>query len=71
MWSVLLTKCYSGDYIKKDELGGTYGAYGREESFLQDLVGKHEDKRPRESPIIKWEDNIRMDLRKAAWEGVD
>jgi hypothetical protein len=28
------------------------------------LVGKHERKRPLGRPRYKWEDNIRMDLRK-------
>jgi len=34
-------------------------------------VGKPEGKRSRGNPTIKWEDNIRMDLRKTAWESVD
>jgi hypothetical protein len=33
-------------------------------------VGIPEGKIPRRSPTIKWEDNIRMDIRKNAWEGV-
>ena len=33
-------------------------------------MGIPEGKRPRENPTIKWEDNIRMDLRKNTWEGV-
>jgi hypothetical protein len=32
------------------------------------LVGKPEGKRPLGRPRLKWEDNIKMDLRK--WEGV-
>jgi hypothetical protein len=35
------------------------------------LVRKHEWKRPLGSPMDKWEDNIRMDLREIGWEGVD
>jgi hypothetical protein len=35
------------------------------------LVGKPEGKRPLERPRRRWEDNIRMDLRKTGWEGVD
>jgi hypothetical protein len=35
------------------------------------LVGKHEGKRPLESPRRGWEDNIKMDLREMGWEGVD
>jgi len=30
------------------------------------LVGKHEGKRPFGRPRRRWEDNIRMDLRKIA-----
>jgi hypothetical protein len=32
------------------------------------LVGKPEGKRPRERPRSRWEDGIKMDLRKIAWE---
>jgi hypothetical protein len=35
------------------------------------LVGKPEGKRPLGRPQHRWEDNIRMDLRKIVWEGVD
>jgi hypothetical protein len=33
------------------------------------LVGKHEGKRPHERPRRRWEDGIRMDLRKKGWGG--
>jgi hypothetical protein len=32
---------------------------------------KTEGKRPLRRPRHRWEDNIRMDLREARWEGVD
>jgi hypothetical protein len=35
------------------------------------LVGKSEGKRPFRRCRHIWEDNIRMDLRKTGWEGVD
>jgi hypothetical protein len=35
------------------------------------LVGKPEGKRLLERPTPRWEDNIRMDLRKIAWKNVD
>jgi hypothetical protein len=35
------------------------------------LVGKSEGKRPLTRPRCRWEDNIRMYLRKIGWEGVD
>jgi hypothetical protein len=39
--SVLLTKHYSGDQIKKIEMGGACGTYGEEERCMQGFfVGK-------------------------------
>jgi hypothetical protein len=35
------------------------------------LVGKPEVKRPLRRPRHRWEDNIRMNLRKIGWEGMD
>ena len=35
------------------------------------LVGKSERKKPLERPRHKWEDNIKMDLRKVGWQGMD
>jgi hypothetical protein len=35
------------------------------------LVGKPEGKRPLGRPRRRWTDNIRMDLRKIGWGGVD
>jgi len=35
------------------------------------LVGKPEGKRPLGRPRPRWKDNIRMDVRKMGWEGVD
>jgi hypothetical protein len=34
------------------------------------LVGKPEGKRPLRRPRCRWENNIRMDLREAGWEGM-
>jgi hypothetical protein len=31
------------------------------------LVGKHKVKRPLERPRHRWEDNIKMDLKKIGW----
>jgi hypothetical protein len=35
------------------------------------LVGKPEEKRPRGISRHRWEDNIRMDMKKIGWESVD
>jgi hypothetical protein len=35
------------------------------------LVGKPEGKKAPGRPRLRWEDNIRMDLREMRWEGVD
>jgi hypothetical protein len=35
------------------------------------LTGKPEGKRPLGRPRRRWEDNIRMDLRKIGWEDVE
>jgi hypothetical protein len=35
------------------------------------LVGKAEGKRPLGRPVHRWEDNIKMDLKKLGWWGVD
>jgi hypothetical protein len=35
------------------------------------LVGRPEGRRPLGRPRRKWEDNIKMDLQKVGWEGVD
>jgi hypothetical protein len=35
------------------------------------LVGKPEGKRPLRRPRSRWEGNIKMDLRKLGWSGMD
>jgi hypothetical protein len=35
----------------------------------RDLVGKPEGRRPLGRPRLRWEDNIKMDLREVGWEG--
>jgi hypothetical protein len=58
--AVALFYC-SGDQIKEDELTG----------HVEILIGKPEGKRPLGRPRLRWEDNIRMELREIGWEGVD
>jgi hypothetical protein len=38
---------------------------------MRDERGKPEEKKPLERPRRKWEDGIRMDLRKTGWRSVD
>jgi hypothetical protein len=42
-----------------------------EEKYVQNLVGKSQNKRQLGRPRHRWEDNIRMDLREIGWEVVD
>jgi hypothetical protein len=44
---------------------------GEERKVNRVLVGKTEGKRPLERPRRRWEDGIRMDLRKTGWGRVD
>jgi hypothetical protein len=43
---------------------------GEDRKVNKVLVGKPEGKRPLGRPRLRWEDGIRMDLRKIGWEGV-
>jgi hypothetical protein len=37
---IFSSKYYSGDQIKKHEMGGTCGTYGEEERCIQDFGGE-------------------------------
>jgi hypothetical protein len=37
---ILLTKYFSGDQIKKNEMGGAHGTYGGEERHIQGFGGE-------------------------------
>jgi len=43
---VLLTKNYSGDQVKKVEIGGAFSTYGERKGVYRVSVGKPEEKRP-------------------------
>jgi len=40
VWSVLLTGHYSGDEIKKTEIGGTYGTVAGNKMYSQSFGGE-------------------------------
>jgi hypothetical protein len=44
---------------------------GEERNVYRVLMGKPDGKRPLERPRRRWEDGIRMDLRKIGWGSVD
>jgi hypothetical protein len=44
---------------------------GEKRNAYRILVGKPEEKRPLGILRRMWDDNLRMDLRKIGWDGVD
>jgi hypothetical protein len=44
---------------------------GERRGAYRALVGKPEGRRPLGRPRLRWEDNIKMDLREVGWGGVD
>ena len=55
------TKCYSGDRIKKNEMGGVFSTYGRDAHRV--LVGITEGKRPLGRARLRWMGNMNIDLK--------
>jgi hypothetical protein len=45
--------------------------HGEKRNAYKILVGKEEGKRPLGRPRCRWEDSIKMDLRKIGWCGID
>jgi hypothetical protein len=60
---VHLTKYYSGDQIKKNEMGGACGTYGGQEGARRVFVGKPEVRRPFGRHRLRQMDNIKKDLK--------
>jgi hypothetical protein len=52
-------------------MGGACNTRGREEKYIDVLVGKPEEKRPFGRPRRIWEDNIEVDNKEIRWEAVD
>jgi hypothetical protein len=60
---VLLTKYFSGNRIKEDEIGGACSTYGEKINAYTALLGKSEGKRPIRRAADRLEDNIKMDVK--------
>jgi hypothetical protein len=52
-------------------MGETCRANGKRRGLYRVLVGKHEGKRLLGRPRIRWDDNIKMDLKAVECGGVD
>jgi hypothetical protein len=52
-------------------MGGTCNTNERLGILKKIVVRKSEETRPLGRPRRRWEDNIRVDLRKVVWKGVD
>jgi hypothetical protein len=59
--------------VKSSRMGwaGHVACVGKMRNAYKILIRKSEGNRPLRRPRLKWEDNIRMVLRKVGWEGVD
>ena len=69
MGPVLHTNYHSGDQAKKTEIGRTCSTYKDSRGAYRVLVWKHERSRPRGKPRRRWEDNIKINLRKVGMGG--
>jgi hypothetical protein len=59
---VLLTKCYYGDHTKKGKKGGgIWHVLGR--AAYRVLVGKREGRRPLARHKLRWEDNVKVNVK--------
>jgi hypothetical protein len=68
---VLFTKYKWNDKVKEDEMGRACSTNREKSNPYRILVGKPEGKISLGRSRRRWEDNIRMDLRKIGWGGMD
>jgi len=68
---VILTTLYSGDQIEKKCLAGTWASCGERRAAYRVSMGKPQRKRPLGRPRRTREDNIKMNLQKILWLGMD
>jgi len=52
-------------------MSGACSRYGGEERRIQGFGGEPEGKKPLGRPMLRWEDNIEMDLRAVGCGGMD
>jgi hypothetical protein len=57
--------------IKDEKMGRVCSTHGEKRNAYSILVRKPEGKRPLVTLSRTWEDNIKMDLRKTKWGGMD
>jgi hypothetical protein len=60
---VLLAKYFSGNYIKKNEMGRHVARMGERRDAYRILVLRPVGRRPLGRPRHRYEDNIKMDLQ--------
>jgi hypothetical protein len=58
-------------HTKKNVMGRAYDTYGTRRCAYRVLVGRSEVKRQLGIPRRRWEDNIKIYLRKVGWRGMD
>jgi hypothetical protein len=56
---------------RRMRLAGYVARIGAKRNAYRILVGKPEGKRPLGRLRHRWVDNIKMDLRKVEWDGID
>jgi hypothetical protein len=59
------------DQVREDEIIRTFCTHREKRNAYTILVGKREGKRPLGRPRRRWEDNIKIDIRKLGWGGMD
>ena len=58
-----------GDKIKKNEMGGSRSTVGETRGAYRVLVGRPDGRRLLRIPRLRWEDDIKVGLKK--WDGLD
>ena len=67
VFSVLFTKYYPADQIKKNDIYEAYRTHGDRRDAYRVLVGKPEGKKTLGRPGYTRENNIKMDFKERGW----